>query len=43
VTIKEGVVSVVPDYDLDEYGRKKVDKNIADLLGERAAVATLLG
>jgi malate dehydrogenase len=43
VTIKGGVVSVVPDYDLDEYGRKKVDKNIADLLGERAAVANLLG
>lgn len=35
-------ITIVTDFDLDDYGRSKVEKNIADLLGERNAVENLL-
>jgi malate dehydrogenase len=43
VRIKNGAYSVVEGWELDEFGKKKVQDNIDELLSEKAAVADLIG
>ena len=42
VTVADGVITVVEDIALDDFGRGKVQENIDALLGEREAVSDLL-
>jgi malate dehydrogenase len=41
VTCRDGEYSIVPDLDIDEYSRGKIDASTAELVDERAAVQEL--
>ena len=41
VTCRDGEYSIVPDLDIDEYSRGKIDASVAELVDERAAVQEL--
>ena len=41
VTCRDGEYSIVPDLDIDEYSRGKIDASAAELVDERAAVQEL--
>lgn len=40
--VADGKVSVIEDWEIDDFGRAKIEQNVSDLLGEREAVADLL-
>ncbi len=41
VTCRDGAYSIVPDLDIDDYSRGKIDASAAELVDERAAVQEL--
>ena len=41
VTIKDGAWTIVPDLEIDEFSRGKIDASVAELVEERDAVRGL--
>ena len=42
VTVENGVATVVEGWELDDFGRAKIQENVDALVGERSAVSELL-